>query len=152
MSRLRLRSFILVWLVFGMGPIVKAADNEAHEGSRKAPERVGGNYIVSAIERKSDNIFTIVFESEVKTGRFDTLVLESDHVHVGVELGAKLRISAEILHDQGIRAEVSQILLFLPAGASHVPVWMISRKAHQGPLKGAKYLEMHAPTSDYTVF
>jgi len=115
------------------------------------PEKVGGVYEVKEIERQAGGSFIIRFESTTKTGRFDHLNLESDHVHVGVEVGAKIRLSAQILSEAGATAEVAQVLVFLPSGQSHVPVWLLSRKAAPGGLRGPRYLEMHAPTSDYTV-
>ena len=114
-------------------------------------EKVGGIYEVKDIEKRPNNTFLIKFESTTKTGRYDTLVLESDHVHMGLEVGAKLRLSAQILEERGATAEVAQVLLFLPVGQTHVPVWLLSRKAPAGDLKASKYLEMHAPTSDYTI-
>lgn len=127
-----------------------AGENSNQSAATKA-ERVGGNYQVVDIEKKANDTFLITFENEAKSGRYDFLTLESDHVHVGVEKGAKLRISAEILSEKGDRAEVSQVLLFLPAGDTHIPVWMLSRKVPVDHLRGARFLEMHAPTSDYSI-
>lgn len=113
--------------------------------------RIGGNYRVDSIRKIKENIYRITFESLEKTGKYDRLVLESDHVNIGVETGMNIRLSAEVLKEQGAQAEVSQVLLFFPAGDTHVPIWMLSRKVSPRPLRGSKFLEMHAPTSDYFV-
>jgi hypothetical protein len=42
--------------------------------------------------------------------------------------------------------------LFLPSAQGRVPVWMLSKKGSQFDLRGAKYLDMHAPVNDYIVF
>jgi hypothetical protein len=62
-----------------------------------------------------------------------------------------MRISADLLRDTGNVAEIAQVVLFYPSQGSHVPVWMLSKKAVLKRLKGINYLEMHAPTSDYLV-
>ena len=147
----------LIRLVIAFGCLI--APLTARSGTNSEPgkpaqevEKVGGLYEVKQIERRPGDTFTIRFESVTKTGRYDALILESDHVHVGVELGAKVRLSAQILSETGATAEVAQVLVFLPVGQTHVPVWLLSRKAPHGDMRGTKYLEMHAPTSDYTVF
>ena len=114
-------------------------------------DKVGGLYKVESIKKKGTSYFEVRFKSTNKTGKFDTLILESDHVHVGVAVGMTLRLSAEILKAKGDTAEISQVLLFFKRGDSTVPVWLLSRKGNPG-LRGARYLEMHAPTSDYVIF
>jgi len=113
-------------------------------------ERVGGNYTVSKIERQEAGGFRIEFQSEVKEGPFQTLILESDHVNVGVAIGQKLRLSAEVTGVAGSKAEVSQVLLFLPNIRGTMPVWMLSKRGG-GDLKAGRYLEMHAPLADYQI-
>ena len=113
--------------------------------------RVGGVYRVESIKKKNDSSFLIEFKSIEPNGDYDILRLESDHVHVGVSVGMQMRLSAEILKEFSSYVEVSQVLLFFKRGASTVPVWLLSKKSGRG-LRGARYLEMHAPTSDYVVF
>jgi hypothetical protein len=122
---------------------------EKKEGERNKILRVGGVYEVASI-KEVDHGFKIEFKATAKTGKFDTLILESDHVHFSVKEGQKLRISAEVLSSNGRTAEVSQVLLFLPHEQGVAPVWMLSRKS-PGELEGSKYLEMHAPQADYTI-
>ena len=93
----------------------------------------------------------IEFKAEHPTGHFDVLKLESDHVHVAVKVGQNLRLSAEILSQSGAGAEVSQVVLFLPAPEGHVPVWLLSNKAPPGDLRATRYLEMHSPLNDYMI-
>lgn len=137
---------VLIAAIVLIAGIAQAAGKNQPEA-----EKAGGIYEVKEIEKKAGDTFTIRFEAIAKTGRFDVLVLETDHVHVGVEVGAQLRLSAQIISEQGATAEVAQVLLFLPVGQSHVPVWLLSKKAPAGELRGSKYLEMHAPTADYTI-
>lgn len=122
---------------------------ETIEGTRTL--RVGGDYQVASVERAGEHSFVVEFKSEKPSGRFDTLRLESDHVHVAVKVGQKIRLSAEILAEKGPVAEVAQVVVFLPAQDSHVPVWLLSNKAPNHDLRATKFLEMHDPHTDFTV-
>ncbi len=113
--------------------------------------RVGGDYNVASVAKVGDRSFVVEFKSEKPTGRFDTLRLESDHVHVAVKVGQKIRLSAEILTEKGTVAEVAQVVVFLPTHDSHVPVWLLSNKAPNHDLRATKFLEMHDPQTDFTV-
>jgi hypothetical protein len=113
--------------------------------------RVGGTYKVTEINELKDGAYEILFESTEKSGRFDQLRLESDHIHVAVELGSVLRLSAEILKDGGVKADVAQMVLFLPNPKGATPVWMLSNKATSHDLRATKYLDMHVPLNDYSV-
>jgi hypothetical protein len=113
--------------------------------------RVGGDYTVTTAERRGGREFLVEFKAEHPSGRFDVLRLESDHVHVAVKVGQKLRLSAEILAERGAVADVRQVVLFFPSPAGHVPVWLLSNKAPSTDLRASKYLEMHSPLNDYTV-
>ncbi len=93
----------------------------------------------------------MVFEAVHKTGRFDELVLESNHVNVSVKKGDLIRLSAEIAVDRGNRAEVSQVVLFDDSGKSRPPTWMLSSKHHAGPGPAARYIDMHVPQTDFLV-
>lgn len=123
----------------------------AQPDSQNVAVRVGGNYKVTSIERLAPDHFMIEFTSTAKTGKHDRLVLESDHVNVAVSKGMELRLSAEVLWEKKGVTEVSQVLLFLPKNDTHVPVWLLSRNAKNQELRSSRYLEMHAPTSDFMV-
>lgn len=125
-----------------------AADKAAH-GEQIL--RVGGDYTVEAIDKVSERAFKIIFKADKPSGKFDVLRLDSDHVHVAVKVGQKIRLSAEILSQKGPEAEVAQVVIFFEGDAGRVPVWMLSNKAPQGELRASKYLEMHVPANDFIV-
>jgi hypothetical protein len=132
------------------GASTKAVE-AAEPGSPASIVRVGGDYTVTTAERKGDREFVVEFKAEHPSGRFDTLRLESDHVHVAVKVGQKLRLSAEILAEHGATADVRQVVLFFPNPAGHVPVWLLSNRAPSTDLRATRYLQMHSPLNDYTV-
>jgi hypothetical protein len=117
-------------------------------------ERVGGSYVISKIDRQNDGNFEIQFKSAKPNGVHDTLVLLSDHVHIGLEEGKEVRLSAEILEKRPEYTEVSQVMVILPRKDSQAsnPIWLLSNRVSHEELKGAKYLEMHAPASDFVIF
>lgn len=115
-------------------------------------ERVGGTYIVTRIDRTPDDAFLVEFKSEQPDGRFDSLILACDHIHLGIKLGATLRLSAEVAADHGGVAEVSQLVVFLPSPQGATPVWLLSRNVKTTDLRATPFLKMHAPQSDYQVF
>lgn len=137
-------------IVFAKEPGKGVVEEKAKESLDK-PLRVGGDYQIADIERLRDDEFKIVFEAVSKTGKFDSLILISDHVNLKVEKGQVLRISAEIAKEEGASAEVTQVLLFLPNGNSHVPMWMLSKRFPGRELRGSRYIDMHTPTSDFIV-
>ena len=115
--------------------------------------RIGGDYKVERIQKRDDGLFEISFSAEKISGKYDHLRLISEHVHIGVKEGATLRISAEVSGDRAGVAEVDQVLIFVPSSqGSKMPVWLLSHKGRGLELKGAKYLEMHNPLSDFSVF
>lgn len=119
-------------------------------------ERIGGDYRLQGISRKCQfrpdvSCFRVVFEAIHKTGRFDELVLESNHVNVSVKKGDRVRLSAEIAVDRGRKAEVSQVVLFDDSGKSRPPTWMLSSKHKAGPGPAARYIDMHVPQTDFLV-
>lgn len=116
-----------------------------------AVTKIGGLYKVTSIRKQADDHFVVEFTSTQKSGKYDVLVLESDHLHVAVEEGKELRLSAEVLKEGKNKTEVAQVLLFLPQGDTHVPIWLLSRHAPNSELRGSRYIEMHAPTSDYLI-
>jgi hypothetical protein len=113
-------------------------------------ERVGGNFKVTRIQRLSDGSFKVVFKSTSPANRFETLVLESPHVHVAVTEGKEIRLSAEISSHKGNSAIVSQMVIFLPGRVGDTPVWLVSKGTNSSS-PPAKLLEMHAPSTDYQI-
>lgn len=114
--------------------------------------RVGGNFKVNAIDLVDSGTFRVEFTSTKQTGRFDTLILETDHVNFSIKEGQVIRLSAEVISENKDTAEVAQVLLFLPSQQGQIPVWLLSKKGSAFDLKGARYLEMHAPVNDYVIF
>ena len=119
-------------------------------------ERVGGEYKVSSIEKLPEGSFRIIFQAVSKTGQFDTLALDSDHVHVAVEEGTVLRLSAEVVQNSGQVAtdetvDVSQVVLFFNSPSGRVPVWLLSNKIPSKDLRATDFLKMHVPLNDYFV-
>ena len=114
--------------------------------------KITGQYKVHISKNGKFDNYRIEFQSKFKTGRLDRLDLMTDHVHLGLEDGAEVKLSAEVVRDFGVTGEISQVLVFLPRkGGSVTPVWLLSSAYLNRPLRGARYLEMHAPTSDYLV-
>ena len=123
----------------------------AFSQTNSQPLKVGGDYQVSAVEHVGNREFKVEFKALNKTGKFDVLTLYSDHVHVAVRVGQKLRLSAEILSSQGDRAEVAQMVIYVRNQEGPTPVWLLSNKATGLDLKASKYIEMHSPITDYMV-
>ncbi|MBF0440777.1 MAG: hypothetical protein HQK54_02620 [Oligoflexales bacterium] len=146
----RVRLIFLILL--SISSLIAVGAKGSNDGKQDSVKRVGGIYRVSSINKMSEGSYRIEFSSVTKTGRYDVLFLESDHVHVGLDEGAELRLSAEVIEDKGSYAEVGQVLLFFPSGDTYIPVWLLSKKISNFELRGSKYLEMHAPTSDYLIF
>jgi hypothetical protein len=133
--------FAFAWLSAAAGPAPKQPD----------VLRVGGDYKVDSVERLDERTFRVVFTAVKATGRYDTLRLDSDHVHVAVRVGQVVRLSAEILAERGAAADVAQMVVFLPSAQGREPVWLLSNKAPVRELRATKYLEMHSPMTDYMV-
>jgi hypothetical protein len=114
-------------------------------------ERIGGLFKITRIEKLGDKDFRIKFESEPKTGKHDKLVLRSDHVHLAMQEGQVLRLSAEVLRDKSSELEVTQVLLFLPGEHGTAPIWLLSSDHPNRDFRGARWLDMHAPQADYTI-
>lgn len=113
--------------------------------------RTAGTYLVSQVEKLRNGEFLIEFRSENITGRFDILKLSSDHVHVAVKVGEKIRLSAEVSAERGAMAEISQVVVFLPNPMGAVPIWLLSNKTPPKDLRAVNYLKMHVPQTDYMV-
>jgi len=120
-------------------------------GEEARPLRVGGDYTVTSVDRLTDREFHVEFKAVAASGKFDVLNLHSDHIHIAVRKGEKLRLSAEILSTQGAVAEVAQMVIFLPSNLGPTPVWLLSNRATNHELRAVKYLEMHSPQTDYVI-
>lgn len=120
-------------------------------------ERTGGDYFLSEVsnrcgaQRLSRRCYRIVFKSKVRTGRFDRLILDSDHMSSHLEVGSEVRLSAEIAVDKGEVAEISQVVIFAKKPDGTPPVWLLSGKHKAGPGPAARYLEMHSLQSDFSI-
>ncbi len=152
MRNKRLYTFLGLCFLLVSSTMSIAGDKTTSFPSEPKVARVGGVYFVKSLDRQEDGTFIVMFESETATGKYDLLKLESEHVHIGVQPGQKLRLSAEILSSQGNTSEVAQVLLFIPGAGGPTPIWMLSKKNASRDLNGARYLEMHAPQSDFRVF
>jgi hypothetical protein len=113
-----------------------APQKKSTEATDKNP-KVGGEYIVESLNQNDKGFFVIKFKSVVP-GKYERLILESDHVHFALEVGQKIRLSAEVLSERGNTAEVSQVLLFLPHIQGVSPVWLLSRKDNLNDLRSSK--------------
>lgn len=115
--------------------------------------RVGGEFKVKSIAKTEDHGFLITFTSTDRKAQVQRITLDSAYLHVSVEEGKVLRLSAEVATRQGSTVAARQILLLLPTPGSYLPVWLLSRSAPAlSDLKGAKYIDMHAPQSDFLMF
>lgn len=114
-------------------------------------ERIGGLFRITRIEKLGEKDFRIKFESESKTGKHDKLILRSDHVHLAMQEGQVLRLSAEVLRDTTSELEVTQVLLFLPSDHGTAPIWLLSSQHQTRDFRGARWLDMHAPQADFTI-
>lgn len=131
--------------------LARAARSEDVPATSPKLLRVGGDYVVYDIRKVTEKSYEIEFRAADPTGKFDRVVLTSDHVHMAITKGQKLRISAEVGQTKGDVAEATQVLIFLPSVQGPTPIWMLSSRSKSLDLKGSKYLEMHAPQSDYTI-
>lgn len=114
--------------------------------------RIGGEFRVKKIT-KTDGGFMVTFASTDRHAQVQEINLESSYLHVSVEEGKVLRLSAEVTAQQGSSVQAKQVLLFLPVPGAYLPVWLLSRSAPAlSDLRGAKYIDMHAPQSDFLIF
>lgn len=121
--------------------------------SDNGKERVSGLYKITQIEKNLGNEFVLHFEAETKDGVHDLLVLKSDGLNVKIDEGQVLRLSAEVIKSSLKEHEITQVLVFMPSSEySLSPVWLLSKSHETHEIRGARYLEMHAPGSDYQVF
>lgn len=129
-----------------------AGENKAPKVEAETLERIGGTYRVSRLEKLGDADFLIHFESVPLTGRYDHLVLRSDHIHMSIQEGQSLRLSAEVVSSKKPEVEVTQVLLFLSnAEYGTTPVWLLSSQHATRDFRGSRWLDMHAPQADFQI-
>lgn len=123
------------------------------QGEEKSsfPVRIMGTYAINSVEKLAPKYFRIEFKSLHKTGQFDTLKLDADHVHLSLSEGSIMELRGEIIGLSDGVAELSQALVSIRLADRAVPVWLLSRHYLGRELRSARFLEMHAPTSDYLV-
>ena len=114
-------------------------------------ERIGGNFKVETISKLPSGAFVVEFKAAEGEPKFTHLRLESDNINSALSEGAVLRLSADVTQIRGKKAEVAQVVVFLPGVVGPTPVWMLSRKAPRLD-PPAKLLDLHAPVTDFAVF
>ncbi len=115
--------------------------------------RVSGLYRLTKMEKNPNQEFVLHFEAEAKDGVHDLLVLKSEGLNVKIKVGQVLKLSAEVLESSEKVHEMTQVLLYLPSSDYGLsPIWLLSKAHETREMRGARYLEMHAPGSDYQVF
>lgn len=114
-------------------------------------ERIGGNFTVQSIAKLPSGSFVVEFIATEGEPKFKQLRLESDNINAAVVEGAKIRLSADVTRVNGERAEVAQVVVYLPGPVGLTPIWMLSRKAPRLD-PPAKLLELHAPVTDFAIF
>ena len=150
-------------LIFGLiavlGAFLSVSFTARAESSKSAAassavikiERVGGDFTVTGIQQLKSGGFSVDFKASAGSPKFAKLHLESDHINAGLEEGATLRLSADVIGTSGDLAEIAQVVVFMPGRVGPTPVWMLSKKSPRLD-PPAKLLEMHAPSTDYVIF
>ncbi len=113
--------------------------------------RITGEFKIDKITKISPDSYRIVFTNLDKSEPHETLFLDSNQIHMGLSEGQTLRLSAEVFQRNPKTWEITQVLVFLKTTNSHIPVWLISQTHGPKELRGARYIEMHAPTSDFLI-
>jgi hypothetical protein len=111
--------------------------------------RVRGIYQVKQIEKLTDGGFSIAFSAVDQSAFIAELHLESDHVHFSLKEGERIKLSADVVTINAKSAECRQLVIFMPHVQGYTPIWLISRKFPPTDSTAARYLEMHAPQSDF---
>lgn len=145
-----LRLVLSLGMALGFFSGVGISETKSIKASAKVL-RIGGQYRITHIDKLGTDNFRIRFQSEPLTGKHDHLVLISDHVHFSLEEGQVLRLSAEVMEEKATELEVTQVLLFLPNDHGFTPVWLLSSQFVTRDFHGARWLEMHAPQSDFLI-
>lgn len=129
-----------------------AGSGFSQEVPKEKVERVSGQYKLERIEKKVDNEYVLHFTAETKDGVHDQLVLNSEGMNVKIAEGQVVKLSAEVIASSAKEHEITQVLLFMPSQEYGLtPIWMLSRTHETHEIRGARWLEMHAPQADYQV-
>lgn len=129
-----------------------AASGFSQEVPKDKVERVSGFYKLASIEKKPDNEYVLHFVAETKDGVHDLLVLNSEGMNVKIAEGQVIKLSAEVITSTAKEHEITQVLLFMPSQEYGLtPIWMLSKTHETREIRGARWLEMHAPQADYQV-
>lgn len=145
--------FILLTLCWGLGLSAAQAQTSESKKLERQTERVTGHYRVAKIEQLDKETVTVRFEADPKTSRYNSLILTNDQVQLGLKEGQSFRLSAEVIPGVGDTHDITQVLLFMPSSEfGAVPVWLLSSQFGPQEIRGARWIEMHAPQSDYRVF
>ena len=121
------------------------------EAQNAVLERIGGTFTVVKISRLPEGGFSVDFKASEGAPKISRLHLESDHIHVGMMEGQTFRLSADVKSHAGGLAEISQVVVFIAGPAGPTPIWMMSKNA-TGLTPPARLLDMHTPSTDYTIF
>jgi hypothetical protein len=139
----------ILWLV---SAIVALFSFAAFAAESKSIERIGGNFTVTKISKNTSNQgFVVEFKASEGSPKITLLRLETDHVNAGLSEGETIRLSADVRSHSGNSADIEQVVVYLPGRSGPTPVWMLSKKAKLVS-PPAKLIEMHSPSTDYTVF
>lgn len=130
-------------------PFNAKAQNFGNESNQTI--RVAGDFIVSSLQPSYQGGFSVTFRSELPTSRFNTLKLSTDHVHASIQVGQKIRLSAEVSEDEGQKAEVSQVVIFVPTEMGSASVWLMSNRNFPVDLQPVSFLKMHSPQTDFLI-
>ena len=150
-ANMRIIKLLLLCYCFS-GPALLAQTSESKKLERHT-ERVSGHYRITKIEVVDKDSVSIHFEADPKTTKYKNLVLRNDQVQLGLKEGQAFRMSAEVIPGAGDTHDITQVLLFLPSAEfGEVPVWLLSNQFGPQEIRGARWIEMHAPQADYRVF
>lgn len=145
------RLILIIYLIFGSMIYQSSLAQEGMPYNTKVGKsmRVGGDYEISEINRTASG-FRVVFTSQTKGVKFNRLILDTQHIHIGLNKGDKLRLSADVMKETNDTATINQVMIFLQTQEGKTPIWLISK--HQSKfdlLRQNDLLKMHSPQSDY---
>lgn len=116
-----------------------------------SPAKIRGSYAISSIEQKGPSEYLVRFVPE-KPSDGPILSLKTSNLHSRLKAGVSLDLVADLVKSTGGEAEASQVMVMFKVAGARVPVWLISKDYGPRNLRGDRYLDMHAPTTDFLVF
>lgn len=145
---------LIFLFIFQIGTLASGNDEQTERSNLvEGVEKIGGDFIVSKVERMSNGNFQIEFQPTSTVNQDQGVVMISDHVHSAISIGAQVRISAEIIGKKGTKFLASQVLIFISGDQGPVPVWLLSASARKKEnLNAAPLLKQHSPQNDFLVF